>query len=54
MQAIFETEKVPDPDIPVRPVLYAAQEAAAFMGGSIHARSSSGMTRFTLTVALRV
>ena len=54
MQAIFETEKVPDPDIPVRPVLYAAQEAAALMGGSIHARSSSGMTRFTLTVALRV
>ena len=54
MQAIFETEKVPGPDIPVRPVLYAAQEAAALMGGSIHARSSSGMTRFTLTVALRV
>ena len=54
MQAIFETEKATDSDIPVRPVLYAAQEAAALMGGSVHARSSSGMTRFSLTVALRV
>ena len=37
-----------------RPGLYAAQEAAALMGGSLDARSSSGATRFSLTVAVRV
>lgn len=54
MQAMFEAEDPADAASAGRPVLYAAQEAAALMGGSLNARSSSGSTRFLLTVALRV
>ena len=54
MQAMFEAEDPADAASAGRPGLYAAQEAAALMGGSLNARSSSGSTRFLLTVALRV
>ncbi len=54
MQAMFETAPMADAEAVNGPVLYAAQEAAALMGGSLDARSSSGRTRFSLTVALRV
>ncbi|MBE6002316.1 MAG: PAS domain-containing protein [Sarcina sp.] len=54
MQTIFEAEKSPENDNVVRSGLFAAREAAALMGGSIHARSREGSTRFLLTVSLRV
>ena len=54
MQTIFEAEKSPENDKVVRSGLFAAREAAALMGGSIHARSREGSTRFLLTVSLRV
>jgi signal transduction histidine kinase len=54
MQAMFEAEDPADAASAGRSGLYAAQEAAALMGGSLNARSSSGSTRFLLTVALRV
>lgn len=54
MQTIFEAEKSPENDNVVRSGLFAAREAAALMGGSIHARSRRGSTRFLLTVSLRV
>lgn len=54
MQTIFEAEKSPENDNVVRSGLFAAREAAALMGGSIHARSRKGSTRFLLTVSLRV
>lgn len=54
MQAMFEEGETADQGALARPGLYAAQEAAALMGGSLDARSSFGRTRFSLTVALRV
>lgn len=54
MQAMFEAEDPLDPGSANRPGLYAARQAAALMGGSLNARSSSGTTRFLLTAALRV
>ena len=54
MQTMFEEGETADPDALTRPGLHAAREAAALMGGSLDAGSSSGRTRFTLTVALRV
>ena len=54
MQAIFDAGQRAESDTAVLPSLYAAQEAAALMGGSLDARSSAGITRFSLTVAVRV
>ena len=54
MQTMFETEHTAEIGATARPGLYAAQEAAALMGGSLDARSSAGSTRFSLTVAVRV
>ena len=54
MQTLFETDTTADPDKPVRSGLFAAREAATLMGGSIHASSGSGRTRFTLNVVVRV
>ena len=54
MQTMFETDHTVEIGASARPGLYAAQEAAALMGGSLDARSSSGATRFSLTVAVRV
>ena len=54
MQTMFEADHTAGIGGTARPGLYAAQEAAALMGGSLDARSSSGATRFSLTVAVRV
>ena len=54
MQTIFEAEREAGTDKPVHSGLFAAKEAAALMGGSVHARSGPGGSRFTLSVALRV
>lgn len=53
MQTVFEAEKSAEKDTVIRSGLFAAREAAALMGGSIHARSRKGATRFLLTVSLR-
>ena len=54
MQTIFEAEKSAEKDAMIRSGLFAAREAAALMGGSIHARSRRGATRFLLSVSLRL
>ena len=54
MQTIFEAEKSGEKDAMIRSGLFAAREAAALMGGSIHARSRRGATRFLLSVSLRL
>ena len=54
MQTLFETDTTADPDKPVRSGLFAAREAATLMGGSIHASSGAGRTRFSLNVVVRV
>ena len=53
MQTIFEAEREAGTDQPVHSGLFAAKEAAALMGGSVHARSGPGGSRFRLSVALR-
>lgn len=54
MKKIFEAELEAGTGQPVHSGLFAAKEAAALMGGSVHARSGPGGSRFTLSVALRV
>ena len=54
IQSIFEVKREAGTDRPVHSGLFAAREAARLMGGSVHARSGPGGSRFTLSIALRV
>lgn len=53
MQTIFEAERESGTDAPVHSGLFAVKEAAVLMGGSIHARSGPGGSRFMLNVTVR-
>ena len=54
MQTLFESRTSGGTDSPFRSGLFSAREAATLMGGSIHARSGSSGSRFTMAVTLRV
>ncbi len=54
MQTLFESRTSGGTDHPFRSGLFSAREAATLMGGSIHARSGSSGSRFTMAVTLRV
>ncbi len=54
IQPVFATGQTPDEAGPVGTGFYAAEEAAALMGGSLNVSSSSGKTRFLLTAAVRI
>ena len=54
MQTLFESQTSGGTDSPFRSGLFSAREAATLMGGSIHARSGSSGSRFTMAVTLRV
>lgn len=54
IQTIFEVKREAGTDRPIHSGLFAAREAARLMGGSVHARSGPGGSRFTLSIALRV
>ena len=54
IQPVFAAGQTPDEAGPVGTGFYAAEEAAALMGGSLNVSSSSGKTRFLLTAAVRI
>ena len=54
IQPVFAGGQTPDEAGPMGTGFYAAEEAAALMGGSLNVSSSSGKTRFLLTAAVRV
>ena len=54
MQTLFESQTSEGTDRSFRSGLFSAREAATLMGGSIHARSGSSGSRFTMAVTLRM
>ena len=54
MQTLFETKMSAGTEEPLQSGLFSAREAATLMGGSIHARSGSRGSRFSLTVTVRI
>lgn len=54
IRPVFADGQTPDEAGRVGTGFYAAEEAAALMGGSLNVSSSSGKTRFSLTTAVRV